>query len=87
MANQPEQKFQAGAVQATVWRNEGKTKDGKDFNFLTVSVQRGYKDKDGNWQNTTALRTNDVPRAQLVLTQAWEYINTKEKTEETKEGD
>jgi len=75
--NQPEKKFRAGAISATVWINQGQSKrTGETVNFRTISLQRGYKDKNDQWQNTTSFRINDLPRAALVLQQAFEYAIT-----------
>jgi hypothetical protein len=80
--NKPEKKFRAGAIQAAVWRNEGQDKDGQKTNFATISMERGYKDKEGNWKSTTSLRINDLPRAALALTKAYEYLVLKEQENE-----
>jgi len=69
--NQPEKRFSAGGIQATVWKN--KVKDSEDT-YQTVSVQRCYKDKEGNWKHTDSLRVTDIPKANLVLQKAYEYI-------------
>jgi len=76
--NIPEKRFSTGAINATVWQNEGKSKDGEVVSFRTVSLQRRYKDKDGNWQSTNSLRVNDLPRASLVLQKAFEFAVLKE---------
>ncbi len=68
---QPEKKFVAGPVSAAVWVNKTQSGDGV---FRTVTVQRGYKDKNNEWQNTQSLRVNDIPKAVLVLTKAYEYL-------------
>jgi hypothetical protein len=73
--NLPEKKFVAGAISATVWRNEVKNSDAE---FQTITIQRAYKDKNGNWKNTSSLRTNDIPKTILVLQKAYEYIFLKE---------
>jgi len=73
-SNQPEAKFNAGAVSATIWKNEFSGKDGQKGSYHTVSLQRSYKDKQGNWQNTSSLRINDLPKAQLVLAKAYEFL-------------
>lgn len=78
--NLPEKKFSTGAITATVWRNERKV-DGKDTEFQSVSLQRSYKDKEGNWKTTSAMRPNDIPKAVLVLEKAYEYIVLKEGAE------
>ena len=72
----PEKEFSSGAVRATIWNNETMSKDGKPINFKTVSFERSYKDKDGDWKTTSALRVNDIPRATLVLNKAYEYVAT-----------
>jgi hypothetical protein len=69
--NFPEKKFRAGAISATVWRN--KTKEG-DGEYNTVVLERCYKDKEDNWQTTNSLRTNDLPKAVVVLQKAYEKI-------------
>ncbi|MBW2996285.1 hypothetical protein KY332_03220 [Candidatus Woesearchaeota archaeon] len=75
--NQPEKKFRAGAVSATVWLNQGQSKKtGEISNYRTISLQRGYKDNNDQWQNTGSMRVNDLPRAALVLKQAYEYMVT-----------
>ena len=76
--NTPEKKFSTGAVTATVWQNQGKSKTGEAVSFRTVSFQRRYKDKTGNWQSTSTLRANDLPRAALVLQKAYEYLVLRE---------
>jgi hypothetical protein len=70
----PEKKFRAGAITATVWQNEGKGKDGKPTSYRTVSFERSYKDNNDEWQSTNSLRMNDLPKAALVLTKAYEFI-------------
>ena len=73
MPNKPEKKYKAGAVSATVWKNEGQ-KNGKSFAFHTISIARNYKDKDGEWKNSSSLRLADLPKAALVLNKAYEYL-------------
>ena len=70
----PETEFVSGAIRATVWNNENMSKEGKPMSFKTVSFERTYKDKNGDWKTTSALRVNDIPRASLVLNKAYEYI-------------
>ena len=72
--NIPEKRFSAGAVSATVWQNQGKDRDGKDVEYRSVTFQRRYQDKDGNWQTASSLRINDLPRASVVLQKTYEYL-------------
>ena len=73
--NLPEKKFRAGAISATIWRNQITTKDGQDREVRTVSFQRSYKDKDTDeWKTTSSLRAMDLPKAVVVLNKAYEYL-------------
>lgn len=78
IGNVPEKKFSTGGLSATVWENQGKNKEGLDVSYRTVSFQRRYMDKNGEWQSTSTLRVNDLPRASLVLQKAYEYLVMKE---------
>ncbi|MAE43179.1 hypothetical protein CMO93_05385 [Candidatus Woesearchaeota archaeon] len=78
IGNMPEKKFSTGVLSATVWENQGKSKTGEEVSFKTVTFQRRYQDKEGNWQTTNNLRLNDLPRASLVLQKAYEYLVMKD---------
>ncbi|PIN81778.1 hypothetical protein COV13_00090 [Candidatus Woesearchaeota archaeon CG10_big_fil_rev_8_21_14_0_10_32_9] len=78
----PEQKFKAGSVSATVWKNNGQDSEGKQTSYKTVSFERSYLDKEGNWQTTSSLRISDIPKAVLVLNKAYEYLMLKDGSEE-----
>ena len=73
MTTQPEKKFKAGAVTATIWQNTTE-KDGKKTTYPTITLNRVYMDPEGQWQNTPTLRTGDLPKANLVLNKAYEYL-------------
>ena len=81
LGNQPEKKFRAGAISATVWLNQVQGKNGEPVSFRTITLQRVYKDKNDEWKNTNSMRVNDLPRATLVLNQAYEYLVTKQSEE------
>lgn len=72
--NQPEARFTAGAISATVWQNASSGKDGQQMSYYTVSLQRSYKNREGNWQHTSSMRLNDLPKATLVLSKAYEFL-------------
>lgn len=71
--NPPEKKFRSGAITATVWNNQN-IKDGKVMSYKTVSFERSFKDPAGNWKTTHSLREMDLPRAELVIRKAYEYL-------------
>lgn len=70
---QPEQKFQAGGISASVWKNEA-TFDGKQVATHSVTLQKRYKDKSGEWKNSNSLSERDLPNAVVVLTKAYEHL-------------
>jgi hypothetical protein len=71
--NSPIQKFSAGAVTATVWENNGTSKEGQPVNYKTISFDRRYKDRAGEWKSTSSLRVTDIPKAVVVLNKAFEF--------------
>ena len=76
--NAPEKKFRAGAVSATIWKNKAENKEGSEVEYKTISIERNYTDKEGKWQSTNSFRTNDLPKAKVVLDKAYEYLVLKE---------
>lgn len=72
--NLPENKFRAGPIVATIWSNSAINKSGEKVTYKTVSFERTYKDKNDEWQTTNSLRTNDLPKAIVVLTKAYESL-------------
>ena len=82
----PEKKFRAGAVCATVWMNEGTSKDGQPTQFASVSFDKSYKDKDGTWKSTKNLNVQDLPKAALVITKAYEHLALRDAEVATEEA-
>ncbi|MBT3463553.1 hypothetical protein HN789_04625 [archaeon] len=79
--NTPEKKFRAGAVSATIWKNET-IKDNKVVDYRTISFTRNYQDANGEWNTTSSLRINDLPKARLVIDKAYEYLMLKQENNE-----
>lgn len=50
--NMPIYKTAAGQVSAAVWANTIPGKNGGEVEVLKATVQRRYKDKDGNWKSS-----------------------------------
>ena len=69
----PVLKIQAGGVNVAIWANKGK-REGQETSYNTVSIERSYKDKNDEWQTTNSLRVNDLPKAALALTKAYEHL-------------
>jgi hypothetical protein len=80
--NLPLKKFRAGAISATIWENQGHNDKGESVTFKNVSFERNYKDANGEWQSTNALRMSDLPRAVLVLNKAYEFMAIRAESEE-----
>ena len=78
VGNQPVAKFKHGNVEAAIFENEIK-KDGKIFRIRKVVLQRNYLDRNDSWQSTSSLDVNDVPKAVLVLSKAYELLTRNEK--------
>ena len=51
MSKQPAFKFKLGLIIATIWDNDG---------FYSVDLARSYKDKEGQWKNTTSYGHADL---------------------------
>ena len=76
----PEKRFKVGACTASVFGNEIQTEKGKAV-VKSVTLQRAYKDKDGNFQHTTSFKTHDIPKAVLALEKAYDYLVSEAKAE------
>ncbi len=76
---QPEKKFRAGGVVATVWKNTQKNKEGKEFEVYSINVDRTYKDGD-EFKQTSSMKVNDLPKLALVANEAFAYLNLKDST-------
>ncbi len=80
--NKPAKKFRIGAVCATIWSNQGVGKDGTPRSFASVNVEKGYKDKEGVWKSGHSFSDNDLPKAIMVLTKAYEFLALRGEAEE-----
>ena len=73
---EPEKTFNQGSCRAAVFANEIK-QNGKTAIVRNVAIQKRYKDKDGNWQNTNSFGVNDLPKLVLIATKAFDYLTLK----------
>lgn len=71
---EPKKSFKVGGVKASIFENVHQNQAGKNFVTQQVTVDRSYKDKDGEWKSTTTFKVNDVPKAILALKKAYEYM-------------
>jgi len=63
--NQRLKKYRAGQVSAAVWENPANG-NGKQVTVLKATVERRYKDRDGNWQSGGGFGRNESPVAIYV---------------------
>lgn len=70
----PEKKFRAGAVSATVWINTN-----EKGSFPSIQLGKSYRDKENNWKETNSFNVNDVPKAVVVLQEAYKYVAMRER--------
>ena len=76
--NQPIKEFRVGGIKAAIWRNEVE-RDGRTVVQHTVKVQNWYRDKTtGEWKATDYFYPNDLPKLQLVVAKAFEFVSLRE---------
>jgi hypothetical protein len=79
----PEKSYRYGTINVAVFENEI-VSDGKTMKLKKVSFQKRYKDSDGEWKNTNNLDVNDIPKAILALSKAYESLVLSEGSTEKK---
>ena len=80
MAGQrPVAKFKAGQVSAALWENEVTARTGKKVTMLKATVERRYKDRDGQWKSSGSFSRNEIPLAIYCLQKSFERIVEGEK--------
>ena len=72
---QPEITFRHGLCSANVFEQDF-DRDGEKLTVRTVTFQRSYLDKDGNWQRTNSLKVNDIPMAIICLQKSYEFLTS-----------
>ncbi len=74
----PVAKIQAGQVSAALWENQVEIK-GKTVTLLKTTIQRRYRDRDGNWQSSNSFGRNEIPLAIYCLQKVFDKIIEKQK--------
>lgn len=83
----PEATFRSGVVKATIWGNVIETEKFGKKKLFSFDIQRGYKDKDDEWQNTHSMRREDLASMQMLLNKVSEFILLDEDAEEEEEAE
>ena len=68
----PEKRFQSGGIEASIFENEIQ-QNGKTLKIKKIAFQKRYKSAQG-WKTTYSLDINDIPKAILVLSKAYEHL-------------
>ena len=72
-AQKPIAKIRAGTVACALWEN-GINVNSTTKTVLKASIQRRYKDRDGEWRSSTSFSRNEIPLAVFCLQKAFEKI-------------
>ncbi|MBI9018553.1 MAG: hypothetical protein JEZ07_14975 [Phycisphaerae bacterium] len=72
MQTKPEKEYRAGQIKTSIW-----AKTNNNSRIYSVTIQKSYQDKNNNWKHSTTFFKDDIPKLQLVLTKAYEYITLK----------
>ncbi|MEK6904356.1 MAG: hypothetical protein AABW87_02065 [Nanoarchaeota archaeon] len=75
-ANLPLKKFRIGTYEAVIWDNK-REKNGVEFSFKTVTLQRSYKKKDEDvWRSEVInnVRMNDLGKIKAILDKVQDYL-------------
>ncbi len=67
---QPIRRFRAPPITASIFANEISSGERRALVY-SVSLQRTFKDKNGEFQHTSSFRIEDLHKAILVLEQAY----------------
>jgi hypothetical protein len=81
VGQRPVAKFRAGQVSAAIWENEI-TANGRKMTMLKATVERRFKDKDGQWKSSNSFSRNEIPLAIYCLQKSFEHIIEGQKDEE-----
>jgi hypothetical protein len=75
-ATKPVKVFRDRRLSVSIFRNRTTVRD-REVTFHNIYLQRSYKDGEA-YKTTHSLGKDDLPAAQLLLAQAWEWIVNEE---------
>jgi len=78
----PVKKINAGTVSCALWENEV-TVNGRKATMLKATIERRYKDKDGQWKSSGSFSRNEIPQAVYCLLQAYAAMMSEGQEEES----
>lgn len=72
--SRPVKKIRLGGVTVSIWRERRRDRQGNEFDAFSASIDRSYRDADGQWRHAQQLRESDLPKAIVGLQQAYSYV-------------
>jgi hypothetical protein len=81
----PVAKFKAGQISAALWENEVSAKNGGTATMLKATLQRRYRDSDGNWKSSGSFSRNEIPLAIYCLQKSFEHMIEGQKDDSVEE--
>ncbi|MBI3035730.1 hypothetical protein HYY71_05405 [Candidatus Woesearchaeota archaeon] len=69
MESVPEKKFFARPISVTIWREDEENTVRRE-----ISLSRRFKDRNSCWVATGMLRINDIPKAVMLLQDAYRHL-------------
>lgn len=77
MSNAPVHQIKVGSIALSVWENEvGKGKDA--FTAQSVSIQKNYKDKNGEWKSSGSFKFTELMNIIIACQEALKFKYLKE---------
>ena len=73
MMAQPLRTWKAGSVSAALWSNQAKM-NGQSVTMLKATVERRYKDSNGDWKSSGSFSRNEIPLVIYCLEKAFETM-------------
>ena len=70
----PVYRARLGLLQMAVWEDQREVDVNTTRTYHSVTLKRSYKDKSGNWQETTALGADDVSNAIYLLQKSLAFL-------------
>lgn len=71
---QPLKEFRAGQVSCALWENGVTTEDGRSVQMLKATVERRYRDRNGEWKSSNSFGRNEIPLVKYCLDGASEVM-------------
>ena len=73
----PEKEYRCGGISASVWCNNVE-RDGQTTVRRSISIQKRYKDEQGEWRTAKSWFPEELNRLRLVIEKCMEYCMVSE---------